>query len=211
MPGLDPSIPNRWVVGSSLDLRACFRGWRRRWSRRTGLPDQHGVKTFLSAHAPKAPGRRDQGRLQRPLGRVAHKGEQALAGFLEAGRDRPAAELPLDQGARPGPRWRSWHTCRSASGRGVGVADVGVAATAGVSDAGGTRAAIALSRRLRSPSGMASFSRSPSVSSGRMSKSIAASENASARWPSPCSASQRATSSIAPLKPSLRPYVRPLS
>ena len=37
------------------------------------------------------------------LGRVAQEGEQALAGFLQACRDRPAAELPFGQeGLAPG-------------------------------------------------------------------------------------------------------------
>src|SRR5262249_36832190 len=77
-------------------------------------------------------------------------------------------------------------SCASASGTGA----LGALAAA-------PTAAIALSRRLRCPSGMPSFSRSPSVSSGRTSASIALSLKVASYWPSPRLWSQLPTFMIA--------------
>ena len=80
----------------------------------------------------------------------------------------------------------------SAAARGVGLGGAAAATP---------RPAIALSRRLRCPSGTPSFSRSLSVSSGRMSASISLARNIASYWPSPTLRSQSPTSMVAPCLP----------
>jgi hypothetical protein len=110
---------------------------------------------------------------------------------------------------------RGWHSveatrstnstvsCRRSASRGTAgpAVDAAVSARADLAES----AAVALSRRLRSPRLSPSSLRSASVRSHRTSSPMPFSANSPAWWPSPCSASQRATSSISILKPTPMP------